>query len=357
MRRKGIPPAVRATALASLLIVACASGGCLSPSDWLYVGKLGYNQLSMSLRSRPLTAALSSDSGLTAEEREKLTLVIAVKEFCREFGLDTSKVYDSYSTASDRDFFLLAASERLCFQQHVWNWPIIGPLPYKGFFDENSARREGCSLEERGLDVYVGRAAGYSTLGWFSDPFLPMMFRLDRPSLIQMVIHETTHRNIFRKGFPSFNEGVATLIARQGALLFVARQSGRDSPGYQALLRHLVAESEVQRQVDALYRELDEVYTSKLSPRQKAAKRQEILAVYRPALVHRIDPEGLNNAWILLRRLYTEHLSEYEQVHAALGGDLERTVAHFRKVAEAQEDPDGLVAEWLALRDGLPPAP
>ncbi len=338
---------LRGALLAPALMLCFLSAGCLSPHDWLYVGRLGYAQLEMSLSSQPLADAIANSPNLTEEERDKLALVAAVKEFSENLGLDTSKVYARYSSASDKKMFLVAASEPLRFEQYLWNWPFVGPLPYKGFFSEDAAEREAESLAAKGFDVYVGRAAGYSTLGWFNDPILPAMLKLDRLSLIQLVMHEATHRNIFKKGHPSFNEGIAVLIARRGAMMFVEQRFGADSPEAEALRKNLAEEHYFDTLVDQLYQKLGAVYDSALPEEGKYAQRRVILARYAPRLANRVEPEKLNNAWILLRRVYTEKLGKYNSVYTAFEGDLARTIAFFRRVATEADNPDKAVDTWL----------
>ena len=73
------------------------------------------------------------------------------------------------------------------FKPHLWWFPIIGHVPYKGFFVEADAKKEQEYLNAKGLDTIKGKVSGYSTLGYFSDPVWPSMLGLGDDDLIELI--------------------------------------------------------------------------------------------------------------------------------------------------------------------------
>ena len=75
----------------------------------------------------------------------------------------------------------------------------------------------------------MGGAIAYSTLGWFADPLTTPMLQRSQPALAELLIHELAHRRLYIRNDTRFNESLATLVGREGAVdFFVA--SGKPLP-------------------------------------------------------------------------------------------------------------------------------
>lgn len=95
-----------------------------------------------------------------------------------------------------------------------------GIVPYKGYFDLEKAKEEENKLIEKGLDTRLRITAGYSTLGWFSDPVLSPQLRMTEDELVSLVIHELTHATVYFPGDSNFNESYASFVEEIGTEKF-----------------------------------------------------------------------------------------------------------------------------------------
>ena len=71
--------------------------------------------------------------------------------------------------------WVVSASDPLSFQPRTWTFPVVGSVPYLGWFNRDDARAFADELKGQGYDVDLRGADAYSTLGWFEDPILSTM--------------------------------------------------------------------------------------------------------------------------------------------------------------------------------------
>jgi predicted aminopeptidase len=266
---------VRRPALLLLPLLPLLLSGC-----W-YV-KQGLGQLDLLLNSRALED-VEADPSFTAEQRRKIALVREVKAFGeREIGLKPSNNYTRfYDTRGKPITWVVTACARDRFEPHTWWFPIVGTVPYKGFFSREDARGEARALEEAGLDVAVAPAAAYSTLGWFNDPVLSTMLGYEDEDLANLILHELTHGTVFVPGDVDFNEGLASFVGARGSIDFFRARDGADSPSHARAARAMAREERRDVRARELYGALDALYRSDASPEDKLALREEIAAALR----------------------------------------------------------------------------
>lgn len=168
----------------------------------------------------------------TEEQKEKVQIILEAKAFAFEkLGINYS---DNYSTIFDQEgkpsMYVVTACDPYFFKARMWKFPVVGSVPYKGFFDLEKAREEASRVkEEEQLEVDIRTAGGWSTLGWFKDPVLSNMLNRSEGDLASLIIHELTHGTLFVKDSVTFNENLASFIGDKGAIMFLENKYGEGS--------------------------------------------------------------------------------------------------------------------------------
>ncbi len=336
-----------------LLVAAVLLGGC-SPT---YVIRAGYEEAKILWRREPIATVLARPD-LEPEVRRKLALVLDARRYAEGIGI---KVGGSFTTLSYVDgptmLYVLTATPQTSLEPHTWWFPIVGSVPYKGFFDRALAEAEAKRLVARGLDTSIRGAAAFSTLGWFDDPLLRHQLAADDVALVNLVLHETYHNTFYAKGAhaTAFNESLATFVGHRAAIdFFVARTDGaeRATAARQAWEDERVFATFIQTlgtRLRALYAGND-VAASLAGRTVLFAEAQAAF----PALpLHgkrfgKFDDVQLNNAVLLQSLLYTTDLDVFESLAARLGG-VRPALDLIEAAARAQpKDPFGAVRRALA---------
>jgi predicted aminopeptidase len=306
---------MRRIALALLLPSLC---GC-------YILTQAQGQLRLLLNSERIDKLLA-DPGVPDEVKLKLRLVREIKAFGEhEMGLKRSANYETfYDTKGQPITYIVSASRKERFAPYIWWFPIVGDVPYKGFFNQDDAKAEARELEAQGYDVALGTAAAYSTLGYFPDPVLSTMLKYPEEQLVALLLHELTHGTIYLPGGTEFNEGLASFVGWQGALEFARRRRGIASEQYDRTVRAFAAEERRDTRALEIFKKLEELYRS-------GRRREEILATR-----DKVAGRKVNNAEILMQRRYGRY-DEFRERFEKAGGDWSRffeTLVREKRVSE-----------------------
>lgn len=338
---------------ACLLLFLC---GC-SPGYYI---RAAYEEGRILWRRTPITTVLAED-GVTPEVRRKLEMVLELRDFAAtDLRLNAGGSYASYSQV-DRPVLLhvLSAVPKTSFEPYTWWFPFVGRMPYKGFFDGNAAREEAGSLAAQGYDTHIRPAGAFSTLGWFDDPLLGRLLKLDRVSLADVVLHELLHNTLFVPGSVAFNESLANFVGKRGAIEFFTRRHGPESPEARAARREWREEIEFSGAMMELTRCLRALYAEPVPDAEKLSRREQVFAQSRRQWAETVTgtPQHryasfsrtrLNNAVILQSLLYVTDLARFEELYQREGKDLPRAIEAVRAAAPDAEDPFDALPEPAA---------
>jgi predicted aminopeptidase len=339
-RLKWIRPALVALAAvlfaAGLYLVAAPTGRYLLRAAW-EEGKI--------LARREPISELAADPATAPALLAKLNLVLAARIFASDsLGLSTGKSFTTFSRL-DRDTLVLVLSGayRDQLKPYTWWFPVVGRVPYKGFFDFGQARAAERKLSDQGFDAHLGAASAFSTLGWFNDPLLPTTLRADSLTVVNTVIH-------YAPGGAVFNESFANFVGSRGAERFF-KSRGQDAAAAEEAARW-EDEKVLGRFWADLYARVDSAF--KAHPGDEAqhvaeriAVRDSLFGQAKRRLVQELGPQlktisvravervRLDNAILMSRRVYLTDLDAFDAVLAKHGGDLKQTVAAIIGAAKA----------------------
>lgn len=290
-----------------------------SCSSLKYLTQAARGQMALSTYARPLEDVMS-DEKTPPYVRALLSQIRPIKTFGESRGLKATKNYQTYVKLNrSAAVFVVSGCEPLVFKSLEWHFPLIGRVPYLGWFDSDEAHRFAAELEKQGLDVSLRGADAYSTLGWFRDPVLStMLSRREEslPDLVDVILHESVHATFYIKNQTFFNESAARFIANRMTEEFLDERYGPHSKEKSAYLERERRAEEIKARFHRAYLALNDVYESKLSDPLKLEKKELILSNLRVEL-HLRGP--LNNAVLMQYRTYYTGDDEFYRLHRACG--------------------------------------
>lgn len=304
----------------------------VASEDVRYVSRAGLEETRILARRVPI-ARLAADPMTPDSLRIAAQLVTDARTYAVRMGLDAKDTYTTYSRV-ERDTLLLVltTSPRTCLCPVTWSFPIVGRVPYKGYFDFAKARKAAAEYEARGYDVYLRPSAAFSTLGWFNDPLLSTALSRDQVELAALVFHEIAHNTIWVKGATDFNESFAQWVGYRMAQRFFLER--RDSAAALLAADRWHDERQLGAYYELLMGKLDSLYGLKLPADDNTIGRVRIAQwsedTLRSALgkhLRTIDPirlgrRPINNAALLGVRLYRTNLELFAAWDAMHDGDL-----------------------------------
>lgn len=342
-------------ALVAAYLVLAPTGRYLLRAAWAEGGILA---------RRHSIAELAADPSTPPDVAAKLKLVLDARAFAADsIDLAAKKSFTTYSKL-DRDTLVLVLSGayRDKLEPYTWWFPVVGRVPYKGYFDFAAAKDAAKQLDARGFDVYLRPSPAFSTLGWFNDPLLSTSLRADTLDLANTVIHELTHNTFYAPGSAVFNESFANFVGARGSAWFF-RSRGSPKAADEADARW-ADEKILSRFWATLYHRVDSAF--KAHPADSLARlaaRDSLYAAARREAVDSLGPQlrtigpraleriRLDNAALLAHRIYDTDLDVFDQIWTAQRGDLKKTIARIIELAKSRpKDPFG------ALKGAAAPA-
>ncbi len=326
-----------------------------------YYGQLASGQLELMWRRQPLEQALA-DPRHPGIVRERLRAVDAVRRFAADLGLAVGNHYTSYvDWPGDRIVTTLVRTRKDSLETAPWWFPVVGSLPYKGYFDRARAEAEAARIRARGeYDVCVSGVAAYSTLGWLDDPVTQPMVSRGVANLVETLFHELVHATAFLPDAAEWNEGVAQFIGQQAAIRFFATHEARHATVSTQRADELPGSWPSAERVRAAIEDRLRIAESMLAFRERvrtldglpdrAARRVVFEARARHDMARLplavLDAQAvaeaarLSDACLALRGAYVRDLPRHARVLEALGGDLRAMVARLRRWQEQARPPE-----------------
>lgn len=333
-----------AAALFLLAFSLCCSGCYTLKQGAVMLGYLG--------RAVPLETLVEMP-GATEEDVQFVELVNDIRRFAvNELGLNETKNYTKYVDIN-RDYLaaIVSASAKDSFERYEWRFPVVGSVPYKGFFNADDARKEADKLKKKDLDVWVRPVDAFSTLGWFSDPLYSFMRDYTPYLMADILIHELVHATIFIKNNMQFNEELAEFIGSEGARLYMKKRYGDSSPELESMAYSDDDNAAYITFIQGLIAELDAVYKSGIQREQKLEQKQKIIADAQSRFAAEYDTRfhssnyrgfseiGINNAYLELYRLYYSGGSRLKELYEESGGNLHAFIAAAKTITRMGGDP------------------
>jgi predicted aminopeptidase len=309
----------------------------LASDDVRYLTRAGFEETRI-LQSRQPIARLARDSATDPTLRQSLGLVLESRDYAARLGLEAKETYTTYSDVGrDTLLLVLQAAPKDCICPYTWKYPIVGRIPYKGFFDTRAARREADRLAAKGYDIYLRPSGAFSTLGWFEDPLLSTALDRDSVELAATVFHEIAHNTLYVKSATPFNESFAQLVGYRSAEAFF-RERGDSANARQAADRWH-DEIVLGNYYSALVRRLESLYAQRPDSVRLEQGRSEAAQWARSQLtgpvgrelrtirIGRLAERPINNAQLIGARIYRTRLDLFDRWFERHGGDVGRSVS------------------------------
>jgi predicted aminopeptidase len=318
----------------ALIAAAALLNGCFASH---YLAQAARGQIELLDKRRPIEAVLG-DPAQPPHVRTLLAEVAGIKRFAEARGLKATRNYTRYvDLKRDAAVWVVSASAPLAMRPQTWWFPIVGRVPYLGWFRLADAQRFAFELQKKKLDVNLRPAAAYSTLGFFDDPILSTMLSKDRGALFELVntiLHESLHATFYVPQRTDLSESVASFVGDELTRDWIDERYGRgsaerarydqaDASGRARLQKMLAAKGALQR-----------LYASELSDQEKLEQKGEILGRLRFELKTK---RVINNATLMELSNYASGQEELGALLACTGRDWPKFLAALQAWAKTSK--------------------
>ena len=353
---------VKQLVYAAFALLLLGTSGCWSGR---YLAQAGAGQFRLLQQRRKIVDVLG-DPAVKEQTKAALRLAVEARDFGRRvLGLRTGDAYTRFIDLGDRPVaYNLSAAYKDKLALKWWAFPIVGRVPYLGYFHKQDAEAEAKRLEQAGFDVHMRPVAGFSTLGYFAEPIFSSMLEGPPHHIVEVVLHEMLHSTIYLPGQSAFNESLATIVGVEGAALFF-RQRGQAEDAERLLVDAERAEERERLFGDVLaglQDELKRIYDADLTLPQKLEAR-EVAFIRAQAEYLRLLPPApgepppafarrkLNNAIVLSYGIYHSNTPRLRELLRRLDGDLARLVTMVKEAMDRGVDPDSYLERKLRRRE------
>ncbi|MEE2959344.1 MAG: aminopeptidase [Myxococcota bacterium] len=343
---------------AKTLILTCTIP--ISGCGFGYVFSSAYHQMTL-LSSRVPIEQARRQGDLSPHELKSLDLIDEVRAYAKEIQLAGSKNFTSIALHWDKTIWNISASDPLSFNSKTWWFPIIGRIPYLGYFSKDAVDNEAKDLKEEGLDVYIRKVGAYSTLGWFEDPILRQMLEWFEYDLVNLVLHELTHATIWIPGSVNFNESFANFVGHEAAIRFLSQKYGSASHQLETTRKILSDRAQWKTLLEKLYQDLARVYRNpnlqnshKLEAKSQLfkslpAKVEDSTLYNKQRYLSHIQAGTWNNARLAQFKTYNSNQAYFQIILDQVGGDLYGFIQAIEKITDDAENPFSALQSAAAI--------
>jgi predicted aminopeptidase len=351
-----------------LVVVAALFAGYgtayLASDDVRYLTRAGVEETRILEARRPI-ATLVADPRTDPALRGALGLVLETRDYAARLGLNAKETYTTYADVGrDTLLLVLQAAPKDCICPYTWRYPIVGQIPYKGFFDAQAARRAADRLAAAGYDVYLRPSSAFSTLGWFNDPLLSTAVAgSDSVELAALVFHEIAHNTLYVKSATPFNESYAQFVGYHSAQRFfsergdtVRARQASDRWHDEVVLGEFYAA--LVSRLQALYAQHPDSATleqGRAAAGGWARSQLEgpVAAQLRTIRIGRLADRPINNARLIGARIYRTRLDLFDRWYGEHGQDIRQSVAALGRLMEGAEGDSAYVRLERAVSDSI----
>jgi predicted aminopeptidase len=304
--------------------------------------RAAYEQSKILLARRPIEEVIE-DPTTARDESQKLELVLQARSFASEIGLDPGGSFTQYADiGKDTLAWVVMGARKDSFTLYTWWFPIVGTVPYKGFFDQAGARKQAKQLEAEGYETSVRGTEAFSTLGWFNDPVMSRTLKNSPTRIVNTVLHESVHSTVWIPDHVSFNESLANFVGTRAAVSFfkkrfdvtrgadgvrsdAAQAVSQAEDDYRFSMEFADSVSDAFKQLSALYQKKD--ITSEQKVRDRQGLFDSIMGSFRSRYPKVNAFRQLNNADLLQSTIYMTELRLFERLYRQSNDDWSKFLA------------------------------
>lgn len=291
-----------------------------------YVARLAWHHQGLYLSKRPVSDVIA-DPNTTEKTREALIKTLEILDFAATQGLKTQGAYLDYiATPRPVVSYIVQAAYKDHLELVTWWFPIVGSVPYLGYYEAKERDAKAKELQAADYDVTTGGVGAFSSLGWFDDPIFSSMLSRSHAELTHLLLHELIHRTLWIPGSTEFNENLAEYCA--GILTEAYFQEKKDEPALRHYHKKMRDKNTFRVWLWDLKTALTHLYDAqpRLAPPELARAKQQVFATFRRPprrpkfeAVDFIGDEEWNNATVLAEALYAPDTAIFARAHACLG--------------------------------------
>lgn len=306
-----------------------------------YVTNLGIEQTKLILSRENVVDVIANESAPDAQIT-RLKQLQDILEYASREGLEVGDNYAKFIQLNrDVVSYLVYAAEPDKFQSINWWFPVVGTVPYLGFFEKLDRDSQEQKLASQGFDTHTGGATAFSLLGWLDDPIYSSMLNRSLASFCDLIFHELTHRTLWISGHPEFNERLASFVGRSMTIAYLTSKNNQKE------IEHYLAIESDRRLYSAwlekLKLALNEVYESDKPLSEKMIYKREVIDAHLSMApdfkVANFTSGTWNNARILASSMYDELSADWEKAFRCQGNKVATFLRALEEAIESSESP------------------